>query len=593
MSSLFTSIEKKPVVVIADIFRKSLAAMILSDLVVFSGSLINGILISRFLGMESMAAFQIAAPFFLFVTIIEMIFSNGLRFYLAKSIGVGDMNSASRNYSSAYVVVGLLSVAIAAAVYVFADVLAEFLGASGESEFLLPLVVEYFHGMAVGYALINFVPMSMSVLFLLGERKTVLVMSAVEVIVQVSVGLLSVFYFDAGLFGMGMSQSLSYVFTLLTAQIMVYGKKFPLKFGFDRISFQSVKEIFTIGLPSAASQLSLSLRGFILNRILLLTSSAAAVAVYSNLNSISSVFLIGGIASCTFNLTGIFYAERDYFSLKRTFGISLKESIRIQVAISVLIFLAAPWITEIFVDPKDTEYFSMMEAGIRIFVWYFPLSILARVFQKFYNATEKIQLTFVLSLFDNLIFTCLFAAFLGYAFGEIGVWFSFIFAEIAMFFMLMLYVKFKMHGSLSNILDYMLLPRDFETAKDHEFSATAENLEDVLTISKQAQDFCLEYGMSKKNAMICRLTIEEMGRNLVDYAFKQGKNNRIDIRLFFKDEWIIRIRDNTQSFNPTDWLELHELKDPAENMGIKMICKMAKNVTYTSSMGMNNLLITI
>lgn len=265
LRNLFTSEEKSPVIVIADIFRKSLAAMILSDLVVFSGSLINGILISRFLGMESMAAFQIAVPFFLFVTIIEMIFSNGLRFYLAKSFGVGDMDSASRNYSSAYAVVGLLSILIAVLVYVFAENLAEFLGASGESEFLMPSVVEYFHGMAIGYALINFIPMSNSVLFLLGERKTVLVMSFVEVIVQVAVGLLSVFYFDAGLFGMGMSQSLSYVFTLLTAQIMLRGKKFPLQFGFDRISFQSVKDIFTIGLPSAANQLSLALRGFILS----------------------------------------------------------------------------------------------------------------------------------------------------------------------------------------------------------------------------------------------------------------------------------------------------------------------------------------
>ena len=137
LSSLFTSKEHSSVIVIADIFRKSLAAMILSDLVVFSGSLINGILISRFLGMESMAAFQIAVPFFVFVTIIEMIFSNGLRFYLARSLGVGDMDSASRNYSSAYAVVGLLSILTAVLVYVFAENLAEFLGASGESEFLI------------------------------------------------------------------------------------------------------------------------------------------------------------------------------------------------------------------------------------------------------------------------------------------------------------------------------------------------------------------------------------------------------------------------------------------------------------------------
>ncbi len=234
-----------------------------------------------------------------------------------------------------------------------------------------------------------------------------------------------------------------------------------------------------------------------------------------------------------------------------------------------------------------------METAIRIFVWSLPLSILARVFQKFYNATEKIQLTFVLSLLNNLIFSCLFAAFLGYAFGETGVWFAFILAEIAMFFVLMLYVKFKMHGNAFNVLDYMLLPRDFEIAKDQEFNATAENLNEILKISGQAQNFCIEKGMSKRDSMMCRLTIEEMGGNIVEYAFKNDQEYRIDVRIFFKDEWIIRIRDNTQSFNPKDWLEINDSEDPTKNLGIKMICKMAREFIYTSSMGMNNLIIKL
>ena len=69
--------------------------------------------------------------------------------------------------------------------------------------------------------------------------------------------------------------------------------------------------------------------------------------------------------------------------------------------------------------------------------------------------------------------------------------------------------------------------------------------------------------------------------------------NVINIKIVHKDDWFIRIRDDTKAFDPKKWLAIHKNDDPLANIGIRTICKLAKNIRYASSLGMNNLIIEI
>ena len=53
--------------------------MVAGQFIMFLGALVDGVLISRFLGTESMAAFGLFQPLQLFVMIISQIFATGVQ----------------------------------------------------------------------------------------------------------------------------------------------------------------------------------------------------------------------------------------------------------------------------------------------------------------------------------------------------------------------------------------------------------------------------------------------------------------------------------------------------------------------------------
>ena len=84
------------------------------------------------------------------------------------------------------------------------------------------------------------------------------------------------------------------------------------------------------------------------------------------------------------------------------------------------------------------------------------------------------------------------------------------------------------------------------------------------------------------------LFIEELGSNVVEYGFAENGGNLLEIRIVhFEDGWALRLRDNCRAFDPVKWIQLNESDDPTVNMGIKLVCAMAKDVTYVSTLDLN------
>ncbi|MBQ4251257.1 MAG: ATP-binding protein, partial [Ruminococcus sp.] len=107
-------------------------------------------------------------------------------------------------------------------------------------------------------------------------------------------------------------------------------------------------------------------------------------------------------------------------------------------------------------------------------------------------------------------------------------------------------------------------------------------------------EFCEEKGATPKESMMLSLFVEELSNNIIKFGFADGKSHSIDIRVIKLDiGWTLRMRDNCKRFDPTEWIKLHETDDKTKNIGIRMVCGMAKKVEYLSTMDLNNITITI
>ena len=60
-----------------------------------------------------------------------------------------------------------------------------------------------------------------------------------------------------------------------------------------------------------------------------------------------------------------------------------------------------------------------------------------------------------------------------------------------------------------------------------------------------------------------------------------------------KGETVIRLRDDCKPFDPMRQLEEQSSDDPSKNVGIKLISKLSKNMTYQKIFGMNVTTITV
>ena len=189
-------------------FRGYSAKMMLTYLMGTMGSIVDSIIISRFLGTDAMAAFQIVAPLLLLNVVVGSLFSIGLQTACANCLGAGRVDEASRVYTVTMLVLAPIALLFAAGVGFFAGPLAAML-CGPESAALAGGAAAYLRGVAPALGLNVFMPALTCILFLEGKSKTGMVSIAAQLVVNVAGDCAVAFWLRPwGLLGMGLATSL-------------------------------------------------------------------------------------------------------------------------------------------------------------------------------------------------------------------------------------------------------------------------------------------------------------------------------------------------------------------------------------------------
>lgn len=121
-------------------------------------------------------------------------------------------------------------------------------------------------------------------------------------------------------------------------------------------------------------------------------------------------------------------------------------------------------------------------------------------------------------------------------------------------------------------------------------------MEQVIGLSQHINAFCTSHGVDRRRSYLAALCVEEMAGNTVTYGFADGKRHSVDIRVILRDgDVLLRLRDDCAKFDLKEKVRSWTLdpEHPEENVGIRLVMALSKDVTYTNTMDMNNLLITI
>lgn len=583
--------------IISKLFRSSVISIIAAAVAAMLGIVIDGVVIGRFLGTDSMAAYGLVTPIVNLATAFSGIFATGSQVVCAQHLGAGSAKKARRAFSMCMLVTAILSAVLMAVLLIFREPICVLLGARDNSAHLLPLASDYMLGMLFSIPSVLLLFEFNALMRLDGDANRVVVAVVVMTVLDVVGDLLNALVIHGGMLGMGIATSISYFVALVIMLFHFTKKNIIFKFSFKGLNIKDLWDILGTGSSSAVGSASTMVRNAVLNQIMVATVfSSTAVAALSVLNTISNftASTMIGIGMTAAMIAGMILGEQDRTAAEQLVKVTVKTALFVGFILGAVLFALADVIAGVFGGDGGAEMVALAAKGLRFYAVAIIIYGINNAFVNYTQGMRRMAISNTFCFLQNLVFIVIPALALSGLLDTDAVWLSYIIGECLTLLCIIIFAAVKKRGVPYKMSDYLFLKEPFGVPSDDLLELSVVDGSQVIPASESVAAFCESKGADDKESMLMSLFVEELSTNIVQYGFNDGKSHSIDIRVMrLPDGWVLRLRDNCKPFDPTEWIKLHESDDPASNMGIRMVCGMAKEVKYLSTLELNNLTVRL
>lgn len=583
--------------IISKLFRNSVISIIAAAIATMIGVVVDGIIIGRFLGEDSMAAYGLVTPIINLATAFSGILATGSQVVCAQHLGAGKADKARRAFSMCIVITVIVSALMMITFGFFRSNICVLLGARGNAAHLIPLVSDYLLGLIFAFPSLLLLFEFNSLMRLDGDPNRVVVAVVVMTLLDVAGDLFNALVIHGGMLGMGLATSLSYFAALVIMLLHFTKKDIIFKFSFKGLNRKDLLDILSTGSSSAMGSVSAMLRNTVINIILVGTVlSSTAVAAFGILNTVfnftSSTMI--GVGLTTAMIAGMVLGEQDRSAAEQLVKTSVKTAIVVGAGLTVLLFVFADLIAGIFGSADGTRMVELAARGLRFYSLSIILYGINIVFVNYTQGMRRMVMTNIFCFLQGFVYMVVPALALAGILQADAVWLCFLIGETLTLITIIVCAAVKKRGVPIKMADYLFLKEPFGVEDENLFETSITDKSEIIPVSEAVQGFCENKNSSRKIATLMSLFVEELGNNIVEFGFSDGKKHSIDIRVMKLDDgWTLRFRDNCKQFDPTEWIKLHETDDPTANIGIRMVCGMAKKVDYLNTMELNNLTVKL
>ena len=557
-------------------------------------SIVDGAIAGRFLDAATVGVVGLFYPMVNLVNAVASVLLGGSAVLCGRFMGSGETDKTqgvfSLNITCSFIVGGVVSLAC----LIFPGALSQVLGATPE---LKQLLMNYITGMAIG--IIPMVLAQQISSFLQLERKTGLGYAGIAgmIISNITLDILLVAVFNLGVWGLALATSISnWIYLLILSSHYIFGKP-QLKYNIKSIFWSILPELVKIGFPGALLVLCLGIRGVVLNIIVLKYGGGDALSALASTNMLNGLFM----AYCLGNgavvrmLGSVFIGEQDRDSIKNLITIVSTKGLLMACAVGGVIALFSAPLAQVFFPDKGSTVYSMAHTLFIIYAACIPLIHICQICTNYLQAAGHNMYINFLSVFDGFISMISLSLLLAPFFGISGVWAAIPIGIILTVLTTPAYDLVFWKRIPKNTDEWLFITEDFGVADSDRLDIEVTGIEQVTDTANKVQEFCNEHGVGKKAAYFASLSVEEMAGNVVMHGFHgDNKKHYLDIKVIYKNGDIsIRLKDDCIPFDPKEREKMVSEEDPFKNIGIRMIMKIADEVTYQNMLGLNVLTILI
>ncbi|MBQ8922946.1 MAG: hypothetical protein IJ060_12480 [Oscillospiraceae bacterium] len=580
---------KQPILI--KVFNSGYLIALLLFLAGSIGSLCDGVIASKGLGVAELAAIGIVYPYTKAMECISLMFSSGSQVIIGRKIGQSRFDEVSKVFYTSLTFAAVLSVLIAAWMCVFASPVSRVFGANTE-ETLRP-TVDYLVTLALG-APAHLLTLYLIPLLQLDEKKKLINAATIAMtVVNVTLNIIFVLN-DMGIKGIGYSTSISYYVALIILSSHFFGKKngILLKGSFavsKTYLFQTIKE----GTPTAFKNVSSIVFNTAVNNMIAMTGSTEAMAAFSVYKMTKFIFL--SVSEAIINpvrmIQTMLREERDNKMLKMIFRYSMMKGIGLSALLSLLLCLFGRKAYSFMVSGAVLdETMTLMYYTVIVYI----LNTVVCYYLAYFQAINKSKLVYSISVVLNIGTLPIFYL-LSRAFGSKGVWagLSVQFVIITMYVLICACIIGRKNKGIVNKL-LVLEPSDHERYKTFDFHI--ESFKDAEKSSLEFHDVCKSNIADRKKSYYCALSLEEIVFNILEYqksVSERDPNIDVHIVIIGSEKMIMRVKDCSKERDPFVKYEYSTTGDELENLGIRIIKSLADDVKYSFIYGVNFITITI
>ena len=578
------------------VLRGMISVMILTNLATMLGSFVDGIVVGSCLGDVSMSAMGLSIPVTYLGSAIAGVFSSGTQNKCATAIGNGNTEEANRYFNTSLGFLCLIGAALVLVIELFTDPIAAALGARAPHENLKPDLVLYLRGIGLSIPLICLSNTLSTQLYVVGKKKISLIAMTAGTVFNAAGDLAAVYVFHAGMLGISLSTALCYLVSSAILLTQFTGRKTDRASLRIRLSDFAPKEfpgILKVGGSMAFVRVCHMTRTWIINTILGFVFFQAAITAFSVQNSLVSIVtcVCVGAGAAAMTVSSYYAGEKNLSGIKNMMKLAVLYGLGLSVLVAAGCIIARYPLVGMFTKSDEVaKYAADAFLGYLISM---PLYSVNMTFMLYFQGIRRMKTTNLLCFFDNLFFVCLAAVVLGYTVGLNGVWAAFPVGEVCTLISLAVMARIYHKRPVRKFEDLPQIPDETDVCEQN---YECDNLCRIIDVSKEAEAFALSRGAGKKTAGTISLCIEEYGKNIMEWGFREKGKPLLSVRLVRDGEnWKIYLKDTGTRFDPLVWLREHgtEARVAEEQIGIRLTAGLASDMKYVQALGMNTVIITV
>ena len=557
-------------------------------------SIVDGVIAGQFIDATSVGVIGLYYSMVNALNAIGAVCLGGTAVLIGKYMGQANTQKTKGVFSLNIAFTSAIGIFITAASLFFSGPLAKLLGASPE---LMSPLITYIRGYAIGILPLLLGQQVAAFLQLELQSKRTYIGIIAMIVSNVVLNVLLVAVFKLGIFGLALSTSICNWIYFLILGIYYISPKAQLQFDRKNIPLGEIKDMVRIGLPGATLVFALSVRGIVINRILLAFAGSdglSAMSAFSMINGLLIAFCMGTGAVVRM-LASVFIGEENPSAIKQLMKIAYTRGLPMSGVIMVVVILLSGTIASIFFPDKASAVHAMTQQLTIIYAFCIPLILVCIVNANYLQAWGHNVFVNILSVVDGFLSMVIPSLILAPIMGAMGVWLAHPIGIVITALMTPLYCLIYWKHPMQNMDEVLFLPPHFGAKDEDRLDRVIKNTEEVVAASSDIHDVAAAHNIDEKIANYSALCLEEIASNVIAHGFTHdNKNHSLEVNVVIKDDIILlRVKDDCIPFNPEERWEMVSPEDPLKNIGIRLVHQLADDITYQNLIGLNILTMKI